>query len=66
MEPSEHGDCLNAALGLERTWNRLLVRESLVRRYEREVLGPYGAASDAHPLHSDRGGKGGRDETDDG
>src|SRR5882724_4434013 len=31
MESGEHGDCVDAALRLRGTWNRLLVRESLVR-----------------------------------
>ena len=31
MEPSKHRDCFNAALCLERTWNRLLLRKCLVR-----------------------------------
>ena len=31
MEPTEHGDCVDAAIRLEWTWNRLLVPEGLVR-----------------------------------
>jgi len=31
MEPTEHGDCMDAAVRLEWTWNRLLVPEGLVR-----------------------------------
>ena len=31
MEPTEHGDCVDAAIRLEWTWNRLLVTEGLVR-----------------------------------
>jgi predicted aldo/keto reductase-like oxidoreductase len=31
MEPTEHGDCVDAAIRLEWLWNRLLVPESLVR-----------------------------------
>jgi hypothetical protein len=31
MDPSKHRDCFNAALCLERTWNRLLLRQCLVR-----------------------------------
>jgi len=30
-EPTEHGDCMDAAVRLEWTWNRLLVPEGLVR-----------------------------------
>ena len=42
MEPGEHGDCVNAAFSLRRTWNRLLVCQSLVRAslvVEKHVLG---------------------------
>ena len=42
VESSEHRDCVNASLGLRGTWNRLLVRESLVRAsliVETHVLG---------------------------
>src|SRR5713226_1384594 len=31
MKPTENGDCVNAAVRLERPWNRLLVPEGLVR-----------------------------------
>ncbi len=31
MEPTEHRDCVDAAVRLEWTWNRLLVPEGLVR-----------------------------------
>ena len=31
MEPTEHGDSMDAAVRLEWTWNRLLVPEGLVR-----------------------------------
>ena len=31
MEPTEHGDCVDAAARLEWTWNRLLVPEGLVQ-----------------------------------
>ena len=42
MEPTEYGDCVNAAAPLERPWNRLLVPEGLVRTrfvVEADVLG---------------------------
>src|SRR5882672_7253116 len=42
MESGEHRDCVDAALRLRGTWNRLLVRESLVRAsliVETHVLG---------------------------
>jgi len=31
MDPTEHGDCVDAAVRLEWPWNRLLVPEGLVR-----------------------------------
>ena len=31
MEPTEYGNCVDAAVRLNRTWNRLLVPEGLVR-----------------------------------
>ena len=42
MEPTEYGDCVDAAVCLERPWNRLLVTEGLVRTrfvVETDVLG---------------------------
>src|SRR5713226_2156766 len=42
MEPTEYGDCVDAALRLKWTWNRLLVPEGLVRTrfvVETDVLG---------------------------
>src|SRR5712692_3248584 len=42
MEPTEYGDCVDAAVCLERPWNRLLVTEGLVRTrfvVEPDVLG---------------------------
>jgi len=42
MEPTEYGGCVDAAVCLERPWNRLLVTEGLVRTrfvVETDVLG---------------------------
>jgi len=42
MEPTEYGDCVDAAVRLKWTWNRLLVPEGLVRTrfvVEADVLG---------------------------
>src|SRR2546426_6439948 len=42
MEPTEHGDCVDAPVRLKWTWNRLLVPEGLVRTrfiVEAHVLG---------------------------
>ena len=42
MEPTEYGDCVDAAVRFKWTWNRLLVPEGLVRTrfvVEADVLG---------------------------
>jgi hypothetical protein len=51
MEPTEYGDGVDAAVRLEWTWNRLLVREGLVRTrfvVEADVLGNDAPAGDSH------------------